>query len=199
MQKKSDKRYLAAESLEKLRTTIVDLFSEGLYHQVGIREICKKAGVSPHTVYKYFGSKEELLYASISEDMKSLANRVIAAAAVQTKLSDKLRAFSESFFTFYYENPSIAKIVYLNIPTSYWVDDSKFVQRQYHEYILGLIKQGQADGLVAPHDPEILLEMVMGAAYRLIVKWLVDSENVDFHGLVNTFNDVVLQLIQDDE
>lgn len=189
-----DKRYLAEESLEKLRNTIIGLFSEGLYHQVGIREICKQAGVSPHTVYKYFGSKEDLLYASIAKDMQVLASEITDVAAQGLSFKLKLTASSRAFFDFYRRNPAIAKIVFLNIPISYWVDRNKYVQNRYKNYILLMIQEGQKNKAIAAHDPEFLLEMVMGAAYRLIVKWLVD-ENCDFEIMVKTFNDVVQQFI----
>ena len=188
-----DKRFIAKKSLEKLRMTIIELFSEGLYHEVGIREICKRAKVSPHTIYKYFGSKEELLYATIKEDMDLLTESLISSASAKETLEEKIVVFVETFFSFYYENPAIAKIVFLNIPASYWVDETKFIQRGYHDYIRDLITQGQEVGLIQPLDPQILMEIIMGGASRLIVKWLIDPESMEYQKTVDTVLSVIQQ------
>lgn len=188
-----DKRFIATKSLEKLRITIIELFSEGLYHEVGIREICKRAKVSPHTIYKYFGNKEELLYATIKEDMEALTENLISAASAQDSLPQKVVAFVETFFSFYYQNPAIAKIVFLNIPASYWIDETKFVQRGYHDYIRDLIVQGQEEGLILQVDPQILMEIIMGAVSRLIIKWLIDPEEMEYQKTVNSVLAVIHQ------
>ena len=68
-----DKRTLAPEALENLRKTVIELFANGLFHEVGIREIASKAKVSPQTIYKYFGNKDELIFACIEPDLKENA------------------------------------------------------------------------------------------------------------------------------
>lgn len=190
-----DKRFIAKKSLEKLRMTIIELFSEGLYHEVGIREICKRAKVSPHTIYKYFGTKEELLYATIKEDMDMLTENLISASSAKNTLQDKVTVFVETFFSFYYENPAIAKIVFLNIPASYWMDETKFIQRGYHDYIRELIVQGQEEGLIIQVDPQILMEIIMGAVSRLIIKWLIEPESMEYQKTVDALLTVVQQTL----
>ena len=59
----ADGRLIKPETLTLLRNTILECFAQGQFHQVGIREICQKARVSPQTVYKYFGNKEGLFTA----------------------------------------------------------------------------------------------------------------------------------------
>ena len=53
----TDKRKISPDALERLRTTVIELFAEGLFHQIGMREIASRAGVGLQTIYKYFGNK----------------------------------------------------------------------------------------------------------------------------------------------
>ena len=49
---------VSAKMKEKLYPAVLDLFSGKDFHQVNLREIYKKSGMSPSTIYKYFPSKE---------------------------------------------------------------------------------------------------------------------------------------------
>ena len=74
MTKEVDKRLIAPEAIEKLRKTVLALFADNHFHEVGIRDICKQAGVSQKTIYKYFGNKEQLLLACIEQDLQTLSD-----------------------------------------------------------------------------------------------------------------------------
>lgn len=52
----------AAETSEKLLRTAMALICQSSYHQVGVNEICKQAGVTKGAFYHHFQSKAELYY-----------------------------------------------------------------------------------------------------------------------------------------
>lgn len=70
---KTEKRRVAANlrkhpspSIKKrLEETVLDVFSKGDFHQADMRTIARKAGVSFETIYKYYGSKEKLLFSFV--------------------------------------------------------------------------------------------------------------------------------------
>ena len=115
-----DLRELAPEKREALRRVIIELFSKALFHDVGLREICARAGVTPRTVYKHFGAKDDLLLAAIAPDLESLSHAIEAAVEAEGDFEDKalfaLRAYSD----FYLGNIPVARIVFLNIPAAYF-------------------------------------------------------------------------------
>ena len=60
------KKYMAQSSKrEQLIKTSMELFYENGFHATGIDKILDEAGVSKKTMYQYFRSKDELIYASL--------------------------------------------------------------------------------------------------------------------------------------
>ncbi len=170
---KPDRREISPDALKNLREVVISRFSEGLYHEVGIRDICKQAKVSAQTVYKYFGNKEELLYACVRDDLEAMNQRAIEAIDKGSNFEEKLRGFTTEFFGFYENNPAIAKIVFLNIPPLYWMSNQAFMQHDLHDGLRVLIQEGQKNKTLVDSIPDdLLLEISIGAAHRLIILWL---------------------------
>ncbi|GHB43627.1 hypothetical protein GCM10007094_36310 [Pseudovibrio japonicus] len=174
-----DHRTIKPEALETLRRTILEIFSSGMYQDVGIRQICQQARVSPQTVYKYFGNKEQMFFACIKKDLEDLHAEGLKAARAEENTVDKYLAFLEVWCDFYFANPIIARIVFLNIPQAYWVGRSQSVHAALNTEATETIVQGQTDGSVWNETPpELLGQMVMGMAHRLLTRWLL-TENAD--------------------
>jgi AcrR family transcriptional regulator len=51
----------------RLYPAVLELFADNDFHRVNIREIYRKSGISPSTIYRYFPSKEDLLFAILDE------------------------------------------------------------------------------------------------------------------------------------
>ncbi|WP_390615922.1 TetR/AcrR family transcriptional regulator [Maricurvus nonylphenolicus] len=192
---KTDGRTINANTLEKLRTTILGLFAEALYQDVGIRTICERAKVSTQTVYKYFGNKEEILYACIKQDLDGLNASLIEAASHHCNRIDQVRVVLETWCNFYFDNPSIARIVFLNIPQAYWVGERQFVQSALHDALNQQVEAGQQAGDLWDQIPaELLNEMAIGAGHRLMIRWLT-SDEISAEEVRTSYIAGVLQLI----
>lgn len=176
-----DRRAIDPKTLDKLRHTILGLFANALFHDVGIRDICLHAKVSPKTVYKYFGGKEEMLFACIKQDLDALNDQSLAAAARHRDVNDQLSAFLDSWCDFYQQHMNVARIVFLTIPQAYWVGNRQFVQARVHQAARTLLTQGQAEGSIYAEIPaDVLFEMIMGAAHRIMVRWLtIEPQNIE--------------------
>lgn len=200
VQPSRDPRTISPVALEKLRQTIIECFSEGQFHEVGIREICQKAKVSPQTVYKYFGSKEELMYACVHEEMNDMNKRAIAATQQAVGVNAQIIAFTDVFYRFYGDNPAIARIVFLNIPLAYWVSHGNFIQRDLHQFLYQLIASGQQAGIVKNLAPaDLILEMIMGASARIIVRWLTQDSDKPLSDLSSHFVNCASHFLAIDE
>ncbi len=173
-----DRRTIKPEALETLRKTILEIFSSGMYQDVGIRQICQQARVSPQTVYKYFGNKEEMLYACIKGDLENLYAEAMQAAQEAESTVDKCLTFLDIWCEFYFANPSIARIVFLNIPQAYWMGQTQFTHVALHDETTRIIADGQSEGTVWDEtSAELLGQAIMGMAHRLLTRWLM-TDNV---------------------
>ena len=54
------------------------LFSERGYHAVGIRDLAEAVGLSTSTLYHYYATKQDILFAIISRFLKEFTARLVA-------------------------------------------------------------------------------------------------------------------------
>ena len=66
------------------------------FHQATMQEICAEAGLSPGALYRYFGSKADII-AAIAEDQRREADSVLTGAG-EGALVDALCVLARSFF-----------------------------------------------------------------------------------------------------
>ena len=172
-----DGRLIKPEALEKLRETIIQLFAEGQYHEVGMRAICQSAKVSPQTVYKYFGSKDQLLLACMEQDMQRLAAHCHQASLQHEDPVDALHQYCIATFEFFADEPLIARIIYLNIPGIYWANQSSPGRELLADGLGKLVKKAQKAGRITKAVPaHWVVDIFTGAANRLLMRWLVEGE-----------------------
>ena len=174
-----DKRMLSPEKREAIRQVIIELFADALFHDVGLREICARAGVTPRTVYKHFGNKHDLLLAAIAPDLERLSALIQAAAAGGGSPEERVKATLNAYTRFYLDNLPVARIVFLNIPSAYFVASPAFVQERQLAAIRGLIAEARAAGKArddAPLDDQI--DACAAIAMRAMHRALTTGANV---------------------
>jgi TetR/AcrR family transcriptional regulator, fatty acid metabolism regulator protein len=172
-----DRRQLTDGKREKIRQVIINLFADALFHDVGIRDICARAEVTPKTIYKHFGNKETLLISAIAPDMARLTQDMEVAATGLASTTDRLEAVTSAFISFYFDNLPVARIVFLNIPSAYFVSQPAFIQRGQLDIMADLIKEGQQEGSIRKDVEAIdLVEAVAGIAMRSMFRLLTSPD-----------------------
>lgn len=81
------------------------LFAERGYEATSVREIVEEAGVAKPTLYYYFGSKEGLAKALISDPLDELVERLRQAVEEEPDPLRSLELVLEAHFAFCRENP----------------------------------------------------------------------------------------------
>ncbi|NIB39279.1 TetR/AcrR family transcriptional regulator [Pseudomaricurvus alkylphenolicus] len=176
-----DRRNISPQTLEKLRATVIQLFSQGLFHKVGIRDIAKQAEVGPQTIYKYFGNKDELIFACIKPDLEALTEELQRAVEdAGTQALDQFRAFLFAFVGYYLRNRRIAEIVYFTIPARQWVANPEFTQDGMMNLLEQVLELGQSQGSVrADASAKELVDLMAGAFSRYIMRKLTELQMQD--------------------
>lgn len=178
--KTEDKRQLSDSKREIIRRVIIDLFAHGLFQDVGMRDICVKAGVTPKTLYKHFGNKDGLLIAAIEPDMHRLTASMEEAARIDGSTITRFEAVGRAFFRFYFSHVPVARIVFLNIPSAYFVSQPGFIQRDQLAVMRTLVQTGQKDGTIRQDlDADVLVEAVAGIAMRTMFRLLTAAKLPD--------------------
>lgn len=171
---KQDRRNISPKMLEKLRNTVIELFSQGLFHKVGIRDIAKQAGVGPQTIYKYFGNKDTLIFACITPELTELEQSIRAQVEQHSgNALVQLNAFITTFVSFYLTHRELAEIVFLTIPARQRMTDPVFSDRYLVKLLEEILYEGQKQGCIRKDVPAFdLHDTLFGAFTQYIIRKL---------------------------
>jgi TetR/AcrR family transcriptional regulator, fatty acid metabolism regulator protein len=159
---------------DRIMDAALRIFAEKTFQEATISEISKEAGVSEATIYEYFGTKEDLLFAipeKISNDTLEESQQVLPYIK---DVEGRMRAILLSYIKLYHNNPHYSALVLLQL-----MSNKRFRQTAAHEAIrrsahglLDCIRDGIADGTFRPDaDAYLIRSMLMGTVEHLFIHW----------------------------
>jgi AcrR family transcriptional regulator len=83
------------DTREHILSTAAQLFCERGFANVSIRDICEQAGITPPTIYHYFGNKDQLFENVIQKtlSLRGFSETLIASVEAESEPSERLCAF----------------------------------------------------------------------------------------------------------
>jgi TetR/AcrR family fatty acid metabolism transcriptional regulator len=159
---------------DRIMDAALRIFAEKGFQNTTITEISKEAGVSEATIYEYFGTKEDLLFAipeKISNETFEESSKVIPFIK---GVEGKIRAILLSYVQLYQSNPNYSALVLLQL-----MSNKRFRQTPAHAAIrrsshrlLDCIKEGITDGTFKKDsNPYLIRSMLMGTIEHLFIHW----------------------------
>jgi TetR/AcrR family transcriptional regulator, fatty acid metabolism regulator protein len=159
---------------DRIMDAALRIFAEKGFQNSTITEISKEAGVSEATIYEYFGTKEDLLFAipeKISNETFEKSSKVIPYIK---GVEGRIRAILLFYVQLYQSNPHYSALVLLQL-----MSNKRFRQTPAHAAIrrsshglLDCIKEGIADGTFKKDsNPYLIRSMLMGAIEHLFIHW----------------------------
>jgi AcrR family transcriptional regulator len=79
------------------------VFSERPYHEVLIEDISARLHAGKGTLYRYFGSKEELYFATIVHGLQGMRAAIVGAMAAELPLEKAIEALTRTIIGYFYE------------------------------------------------------------------------------------------------
>src|SRR5882762_2034809 len=116
----ADRSQLDPETRLRIEQAVLDIFSEREFHRVGLIEIARGANVSLQTIYKYYGSKEALLFSSLDSWLGRLAARMVDHLQGIEDYKEKLRKTFWVVLDFYEKNPKVAQLIMSSVYINTW-------------------------------------------------------------------------------
>jgi AcrR family transcriptional regulator len=164
---------LRPEVRKRLEAAALEVFSATDFHRASIREVAKNAGVSFASIYKYYGSKEGLIFSCLDSAFKGLSERLLDHLQGISDLKEKLRKAVWVELDFYERHPDIGQIIFLTIPFKKWMEDQTFKQEKFINVYLEVFRQGQRDGrLNSSVRPGIFLDFIHGLVQWRFIMWI---------------------------
>lgn len=164
---------LRPEVSERLEKAVMDIFSHSDFHRANIRDVAKAAGVSFTTIYKHFGSKEQLVFTYVNVWLGRLTNRIIDHLQGIEDLKEKLRKVLWLQLDYYERHPYLGRMLFMTLPMATWMADKTFEQKKMIHLYLEVLKKGQQQGILNPRVRSgVLLDIMMGLVQRSFFMWV---------------------------
>jgi AcrR family transcriptional regulator len=168
----TDKRQLILNSTLKL-------ISERGFHDSPISIIAKKAGVSVGTIYHYFTSKEQLIFALYDNLKLDFSRKLMAGYSEKLSLKQNLKIFWMNTFDYYFENPT--EINYLE-----QYDHSPNMKEVNMEEMMGIlapffsiVTKGIAGGKIKDLNIYVIIALTVDVAISLSKKHIKGEITLD--------------------
>ncbi len=150
------------------------VFGEKGYHNATIAEIARAAGVSEATIYEYFGSKEDLLFA-IPREITSQAVEFLGIMNAYIKgAENKIRAIAHGYYNLYKDNPDYSSLVLLDLKHNrkFMETDGYQAVKRAAGFILEAVEEGMRTGEFRPDiDPYLVRSMILGTIEHVFFRW----------------------------
>lgn len=157
---------------KRVEAAVLEIFSSQEFHRVRMQAVAKHAQVSLQTLYKYYGSKEALLYSTLDTAFADLEVRILDHLQAIENFKDRLRKVFWVTLDYFDRNPKIAQILMSSIHLSNWQNDDSFKQRELMDAFLEVIEEGQEEGVLTKEvDEVLLLDFFYGVMFRVILMW----------------------------
>ena len=159
---------------DRIMEAALRIFAEKTFQEATISEISKESGVSEATIYEYFGTKEDLLFAipeKITNDTLAESQLVLP---FMKDVEGRMRTILLSYIQLYQNNPHYSALVLLQL-----MSNKRFRQTAAHELIrrsahglMDCIRDGIADGTFRKDaDAYLIRSMLMGTIEHLFIHW----------------------------
>lgn len=139
--RKSKQDILAAAEME---------FSEKGIYGTRVDEIASKANINKRMIYEYFGSKEELYKAVLSEVYSRLAKLEIGLLSGDMPCTEAIERIISLYFYFLRDNPSYVNLIlWENLNRGKYIEEMDFshIKHPALELLRKVIERGKREGV----------------------------------------------------
>ncbi len=183
---------LSPEIRKRIEAAVLDVFSKVDFHQADIRTVAKQAGVSFGTIYKYYGSKEGLLFVFLSDWIGELCERIIDHLQGIENLKEKLRKVFWVQLDYYERNPNVGRILFMTVPMATWMAHKTFEQKKMINIFLTVLRQGQEEGVLNPNvRTGVLLDFMYGLVQRSFYMWIYRGQRENLSKKANELFELI--------
>lgn len=183
-----------SEKAEAILEQAIRTFAGLGFRATDVQVIADRAGVGKGTVYRHFGTKEDLFWTAAFEVFKRLRHTLVEAEQSATGAVAKLRAACLAYGRFFDRNPEYLEVFVQDRaefrgtgPEAY-----KHDHRQLLEHFLGIVQRGIDAGELRPIDPRKTMVALSGLLYGATVQDCFLSQGTAMQEVIEHGVDVFL-------
>jgi len=169
----ADRSGLDPDTRARIEQAVLDIFSEREFHRVGLIEIARGANVSLQTLYKYYGSKEALLFSCLDVWLQKLAVRMIDHLQGIEDYKERLRKVFWVSLDFFEKNPKVMQLQMSSVYVNTWRKQEHYHNPELFGTFIKVLGEGRERGVLSDAvDEKYLLDFVMGVTNRVVQMYI---------------------------
>ncbi|TRZ92895.1 MAG: TetR/AcrR family transcriptional regulator [Dehalococcoidia bacterium] len=184
---------------ERIVHASFDVFDNLDFHKATIREIAKRSGIAPASIYKHFASKDDLVMAITNEKTKQMITELNEHFIGVRGTMNKLRKMTWYYLYFYENNPQVSWVVNISTSVKSWRESSDGWKnvRQTGQTFMGILREGQKLGDVRQDiNIFVMSNIYFGGLARLVQIWLVHNQSYSLTALADDFAETIFAAVR---
>lgn len=134
---------------ERLYPVVLGQFSSKDFHEVNIRDISSESGISTGTIYKYFTSKEDLLFSIIDEKLVQLGDLLRLHIKGLENTREIFRKVFWVTMDFFDMNPELAITSFITVPLKKWMESDAYLRETEIDILRAIVDSARKRGDLA--------------------------------------------------
>ncbi len=182
---------------DRLYPAVLELFSERDFHRVNLREISRRSGVSTGTIYKYFSSKEDLLFTLLDERIGEISQLVREHLA---GIESTREVFRKAFYVvmdYYDRDPGVAITAFITVPMRTWMEEKSYRREEEIDLLRGVLEQArQREDFNTSITDRQVSDLFYMFCYRHIHSWYYHGMRWSLAERISDFFDLFWKILQ---
>ncbi|MHA7833284.1 MAG: TetR/AcrR family transcriptional regulator [Algiphilus sp.] len=152
----------------RIEQVVLEIFSQREFYRVGLIEVARAANVSLQTIYKYYGSKEALLFSCLDAQLSELAARMIDHLQGIEDYKERLRKTFWVVLDYFEQRPQVAQLIMSSVYVNTWRKHANYHNPLLFGTFMKVLAEGRSRGILNDQvDERILLDYIFGILARL--------------------------------
>ena len=192
----TEKPVIPEKLKERLYPVVLRQFSMKDFHAVNIRDISKESGISSGTIYKYFSSKEDLLFSIIDEKLRVLASLLRMHIAGTEDIREMFRKLFWVTMNFFDNNPELAITAFITVPLKSFMANKPYRRETEIDILNGIVEKAKKRGAVLSDiENHFFADLYIMIMTRHIQNWYVHGMKWKLADTINNFFDFFWKVV----
>lgn len=178
------------------RVAAASLIARSGFEAVTMRELAAKVGVQPAALYRYFPTKQDLLFQLMLRHMEELLASWQAFDRPDAAPADRLSRYVEHHIRFHLERRETTHVSNLELRSlsASQLPRITALRGEYEEALRAILREGAAQHVFARQDAGLtamaLIQMITG-----VIVWYRPEERLSVNELLEAYRDMALRLV----
>ena len=179
-----------------IRDAAVSLIARHGYEAVSIRQLAAEVGVQAAALYRYFPTKEDLLFALLEGHMRALAASWDATRPVSRDPADRLAAFVEHHIRFHIARRHATHVSNMELRSLSRANLSAILKLRtaYEKELRQILRDGADAGVFSLDDTGLaamaIIQMITG-----VIVWFRPGERLSVEDVAKTYLAMTMRLV----